>query len=346
MRAETTGVRYTEAATLTLVGKLFPDTPQPYHRLDTVRYKGFTKSENRQVRQSSGLAVAFRTDSPFIRVRTEYAAVGTLMNTCGIAARGYDLYIKDIRGQWLYAGSGANGNGRESDPLTLVKDMDGEMHECLLYLPLFSEVRSVQIGVREGSTLAPLGTQPFRHRIGIFGSSFTHGASATRSGMSYPAQFTRKTGIQLLSLGCSGNCKLQSYFADALADAEVEAFLFDTFSNPNVAEIRSRLFPFIERIQGAHPGKPLIFQRTIYREGRNFDQGADYIQRRRTEVADSMMNIACKRYKDVYYIRPNATSPDHLTSVDGIHPNDYGYTLWADSIERRVLAILRKYGIR
>ena len=58
---------YTEASSLTLTGKLFPDTPNPYHRVDTVKYKGFTKAENRQVRESSGIAVAFRTDSPSIR---------------------------------------------------------------------------------------------------------------------------------------------------------------------------------------------------------------------------------------------------------------------------------------
>ena len=44
---------FTEASDLTLIGKLFPDTPNPYHRVDTVKYKGFTKSENLQVRQSS-----------------------------------------------------------------------------------------------------------------------------------------------------------------------------------------------------------------------------------------------------------------------------------------------------
>ena len=30
----------------------------------------------------------------------------------------------------------------------------------------------------------------------------------------------------------------------------------------------------------------------------------------------------------------------------GIHPDNYGYTLWAKSIEKPVLKILKKYGIR
>ena len=48
----------------------------------------------------------------------------------------------------------------------------------------------------------------------------------------------------------------------------------------------------------------------------------------------------------MYFIHPNATSPDHEASVDGIHPTNYGYTLWAKSIVPQVLEILAKYGIK
>jgi lysophospholipase L1-like esterase len=47
----------------------------------------------------------------------------------------------------------------------------------------------------------------------------------------------------------------------------------------------------------------------------------------------------------VYYITPSATPPDHLSSVDGVHPDDYGYTLWARSLRGQLLPILKKYGI-
>ena len=90
----------------------------------------------------------------------------------------------------------------------------------------------------------------------------------------------------------------------------------------------------------------MIFQRTIRRESRNFSVASENAESKRIHVADSLMAIACKRYKDVYYIYPDATSPDHLASVDGTHPSNYGYTLWAKSIEKKVLRILRKYGIR
>ena len=335
---------YTEASDLTLTGKLFPDTPCPYHRVDTVKYKGFTKKENLQVRESSGIAVAFRTNSTIINVKTEYGTIEYPMNTNGISAKGYDLYIRKD-GKWVFAAAGARGNGSEDKLLTLIKNMDGQMHECLMSLPLYSEVKSVKIGVQEGSVIEAL-PNPFRHRVAIHGSSFTHGSSTSRGGMTYPAQFSRNTGIQLLSLGCSGNCKLQPYFADVMAGADVEAFIFDTFSNPTPAEARDRLFPFIEKIQAAHPGKPLIFQCTIRRESRNFSVAAEKLEQGRMDMADSLLNVACKRYKDVYYIHPDATSPDHLASVDGVHPSNYGYTLWEKSIEKKILRILRRYGIK
>lgn len=335
---------YTEASTLTLVGKLFPETPNPYHRVDTVKYKGFTKSENFQVRMSAGIAVAFKTDSPYIRLKTDFGQLGRGLNTMGVAIKGFDLYIKDGV-KWLWAAAHAAADKHEEDPFTLIANMDGSMHECLLYLPILSEINSLEIGIKEGCTIEAV-PNPFRWRIGIFGSSFTHGISISRSGMSYPAQFSRSTGLQLLSLGCSGNSKLQPYFAEALAGADVDAFMFDSFSNPSSEQMRERLFPFIERLQTSHPGKPLIFLRTIYRERRNFDTAYEAREKNRIMVADSLMRIACKRYKDVYYVESNATSPDHETSVDGTHPNDYGYTLWARSIEKKVLAILRKYGIK
>lgn len=335
-------LRYTEASDLTLVGKLFPDTPNPYHRVDTVKYKGFSKSENRQVRESAGIAVAFRTNSKVIRIKTRFGEMENPSNTMGISASGYDLYIRDKDGKWLWAADGPR--NRKYEDVKLASALDGTLHECLLYLPLLSEEYSVQIGVEKGAVLEAL-ENPFRHRVGIFGSSFTHGISTSRPGMTYPAQFARHTGIQLLSLGCSGNSKLQPYFAAALADAPVDAFIFDSFSNPTVEEIQERLFPFIERLVKAHPGKPLIFQRTIYREGRNFDTAAAKKESDRIACADSLMAIACAKYPDVYYIHPCATSPDHESTVDGIHPDNHGYTLWARSIEEPVMAILRKYGI-
>ena len=335
---------FTEASDLTLVGKIHQNTTNPYHRVDTLKFSGFTKSENRQVRMSAGIAVAFKTTSTVISVKTDYSSASWPDNTNGYSARGYDLYIKR-EGKWIYAASGVSDKKRLESNLILIRDMNQDMKECLLYLPLYSVLNSVKIGVQKNSDIEAVKT-PFRYRVGVFGSSFTHGSSTSRSGMTWPAQFSRNTGIELLSLGCSGNCKLQPYFADVLAAADVDAFLFDTFSNPNVKEIEERLVPFIEKIQEAHPDKPLIFLKTIRRESRNFSHSAERREKERMDKVDAMMKEMQIKYDHVYYIEPNATSDDHNASVDGTHPTNYGYTLWAKSIEKPVLKILKKHGIK
>lgn len=342
---------YTEAADLTIVGKLMPGkTANPYHRVDTTLYKGFTKRENQLVRMSSGMACCFRTDSRSLSVLTVYGEMDDPVNTNIISARGYDLYVR-TGGEWKWAGSGVSGRKTPGAPMTLISEMDGTMHEFLMYFPLYSEEYSIKIGVEKGSVLEAI-ANPFRHRVAIWGSSYTHGSSTSRAGMAYPAQFSRATGIQMLSLGCSGRCMLQDYFCSVLVDVDADAFVFDSFSNPQAPMIRERLVPFIDRMVAAHPGKPLIFQQTIYREKRRLNLKEEAKEQAKMDMAASIFKElkstpeGRRKYKDVYFIAPQACPPSHEATVDGVHPDNYGYTLWAGSIRKPVLKILRKYGIR
>lgn len=334
---------YTEASDLNLIGKLI-DTPNPYHRVDTSAYKGFTLVEANQVISSAGLAVLFTTNSSVITVKPEYGYMNGAENTMGLSLRGFDLYIKDDKGEWLYAGSASAGWGRVGEDYILVRNMAEGVKECMLYLPIYSELRSLKIGVEKGAEISAMDS-PFRCRIGLYGSSYTHGISTGRPGMSYPMQFMRRTGLQILNLGCNGSCMMQPYFTDVLCDADVDAFLFDTFSNPTPEMMEERLFPFIERIQQAHPGIPLIFMQTIYREGRNFDTVADSLEQAKMDTATRLMEEAVKKYDDVYFIVPDLGKYGQDSSVDGIHPSDMGYLGWARSIEKPVLKILKKYGL-
>ena len=53
-----------------------------------------------------------------------------------------------------------------------------------------------------------------------------------------------------------------------------------------------------------------------------------------------------EKYKDVYFIVPDAVGDNRNATVDGVHPDNYGYTLWAESIRKPIVRILKKYGIR
>ena len=102
---------------------------------------------------------------------------------------------------------------------------------------------------------------------------------------------------------------MQPYMLDVLAEVKADAFIFDTFSNPDAELIRERLMPFIDRLIAAHPATPLIFQRTIYRERRSFDTVLDAKERAKAATVEELFAKirTTPKYKDVYLITPDAS---------------------------------------
>jgi len=336
-------MRFVDATELTLIGKVLP-TSHPYHRIDTAVYKGFTKAENMLVRFPAGLAVVFKTNAKRIDLIVEKLKAPRLNSTPRMSAEGFDLYIRKD-GEWRYALNRMPQKSGKAFPIT--NNMDGTEKECLLYLPIYTEIGSLKIGVPEGATLEPM-KNPFRHKIVIFGSSFTHGISTSRSGMSYPMQIARNTGLNFCSIACSGRCRLQPYFADYLADVkDADAMVFDAFSNPQANVIRERLIPFIARIRESLPNTPLIFVQTIHREYRNFNVKMEQREAAKQEAAREMMAQAMKMFKNVYFIdKAGLTGDDFVSSADGTHPSDLGYWRWAQNLQPELLKIFKKHGIR
>ncbi len=336
-------VRFVDATELNIIGQALP-TSHPYHRIDTAVYKGFTQSENQQVRCSAGMAVTFKTDSKRIDVWPTYNFEKRGDNAPGISYAGFDLYIRRD-GEWVYAYSLAP--KKRGEAYTLIKDMDDTEKECLLYLPVYSELETLKIGVDEKARIEAM-ENPFRHKVVIFGSSFTHGVSTSRAGMSYPMQIERKTGIYFCNLGCSGNCKMQPYFADYLRDVkDADALVFDAFSNPDAEMIRERVIPFVARIREKLPTTPLIFVQTIYRESGNFNLRKRKFEEDKRAAAREMMKQAMKQFDNVYFIdKEGLTGSDNMTSADGTHPSDLGYWRWAENLRPELLKIFKKHGIR
>lgn len=336
---------FTEVSSLNLCGKIMP-TPNPYHRVDSVLFPSKEREVNRLLCSAGGLYVFFKTNSSTISVKSKWGFVDWAPTTMGVSSHGFDLYVKS-GSDWLWAGSISPKPQNMESNAVLVSDMSDSYKECMLFLPTLSELVSCQIGIEEGCEIESI-PSPFRHKILFYGSSFTHGVGTSRSGMSYPAQFMRETGFGIIPLGVSGRCTMQPYFANLLKDVDADAFVFDSFSNPSPETMRRNFKQFIDAMVQNHPGKPLIFQKSIYRERRNFSNTVDSLEQARVETAEMLMReiMGKPEYKDVYFIQTNATSDNHETTVDGVHPSDWGYRLWCESIERPIVEILARYGIQ
>ena len=345
--AQTPALKFVDAATLNIIGQAEP-TGKPYDRINTevhkvpencVTYCGF----------STGLAVLFTTDSPTITARWTTSQYMPGVNMSAITQKGLDLYIRDGE-EWVFAGVGRptiTPEARDKHEYNIIANAPTEAKECLLYLPIWDRVESLEIGIAEGSTIAPL-ENPFRHKIIVHGSSITHGASSSRSGMTYPALMERRTGLYMINLGYSGMSTLQEEFAHYLAQVEdADAFLFDTFSNPSAEVIEERFDKFVDIIREKHPTTPLIFTQTIRRDTRNYNSKTEDFESRKQAMAEKKVRERMQRDENIYFLDSEGwIGYDHLGTADGTHPTDLGFMRMVEHMEPQIVNILKKYGIK
>lgn len=338
-------LKWVNATELGIHGHTKKTDKSPYYRYDHTPYEGFNQTIVRHSKKSTGLYITFKTNSSQIAATWENVPSRMGDNMTGIVQKGLDLYIKQ-NGEWTFAGVGRVSTLPEKSKRTktLIKNLPEGEKEFLLYLPIWCEILNLELGIDSEATIQGL-PSPFRHKVIVHGSSITHGASASRSGLTYPALLSRNLGIDFVNFGFSGECKMQPQFLEFLKSCECDAFLFDAFSNPKEHEIKERLENFVAELVKAHPGKPLIFlQSPVDLESTcNTEKYARRVSLINT--AARMMKALEKKYKDVYFLDiPNVLGKNG--TIDNAHPTDLGFDRFVKGYQPKIAKILRKYGIK
>lgn len=342
--ASTSAQKWVDARELAIHGHTQKCEQHPYHRIDHAA-TNLNKKLATMAEEAAGLYVTFKTNSSNISVSWSVVPHRMRDNMPIIMQRGLDLYTK-IDGEWRYV----QASRIPCDPAItsynklLAKRLPKEEKEFMLYLPGWSEVKSLQIGIDEDASIEGI-PSPFRHKVIVYGSSITHGASASRAGMTYTAIMSRNLGIDFVNFGFAGQCMMQPEFLEILQKCEADAFLFDTFSNPSAKVIEARLPKFVEGMVKAHPGKPLIFMQSAIPLETCVDPGKRAKRKLRFDTASRIMKELQKQYKDVYFLDvPNVTGKDG--SVDNTHPNDLGFHRFVNAYQPKIAKILKKYKIK
>ena len=336
--ASEANIIYTNANQLQLLGKATMEGSF-FHRIDTVRYKDLPKSVKKLYAHSSGLAIAFKTNSTVIKARWTIPNKRQNTNMTPIMQKGLDLYIKK-EGEWQYAGVGIP-QGIHSTS-TLAENMDTSEKACILYLPLYDEITHLEIGVSSDAYLKKT-KNPFKGKIIVYGSSITQGASASRPGLAYPSQLSRSSGYQFINMGLSGNGKMESSVAKMLAEIKnVDAFILDCIPNPTADEIRDRTIPFVKTIREKYPDIPVIFIQSVFREKGNVNKTVRHrVNEQNKAIEEQIEKLHKLGYKNLYLIKENHfLGTDHEGTVDGVHPNDLGFKRMVKEIQPVITNIL------
>ncbi|RPD40634.1 SGNH/GDSL hydrolase family protein [Chitinophaga barathri] len=326
------GPVYTDARNFQFIGKGLPTNPV-YVRLDTVQTKPMTDAVKYLSTHSAGIAVLFRTNSPYIHARWKLIRGMFYTNISPIAHSGLDLYCLN-KGRWQWCGVGRPGDKDTLNNGPLVANMDTTMKEFLLYLPTYNQVTSLEIGVAPGATLSRIEKPAVdtTRRVVIYGSSILQGASAGRPGMAYPSILQRRTGWEFINLGFSGNGKMEFPVAELLATMPAKVFVLDCIPNPSAEEIRTRAYPFIKHLLDKRPEVPILLVEAAIREHGYFDQKVAQVSKDKNDaIREAYTKLKKEGYKQLYYLpATDLTGHDHEGTIDGVHLTDLGFMRQAE----------------
>lgn len=268
-------------------------------------------------------------------------------------AKKQNLEKKENESQWMYAGT-AFPNGKNSSNV-FVRKMKGEKREYLIYLPLYDGIEELEIGIDSLATIyTPSSDLVPKYKttdgskedlpIVFYGTSVTQGGCASRPGMAYPSIIERKTGIETINLGFSGNGRMDANMADFIATIPARAYVIDCLANCTYDQTRDSSSYFISTIAMAHPDTPVYMvnnykypQQFILPENNSDMQKENKLWR---EIYETFSTVGCSvngketgPLKNLKFIDVSSKNiVGNEDTVDGTHLTDKGFARLANAI--------------
>ena len=334
---------FKDASAFPLYGQISDQTNNRYERLPSSLENVSREDVWYLGRHSAGLFIRFRSNSTSIHLRWESTFNNTMNHMTDTGTKGLDLYtIHD--GEWRYVCS-AGPVGKHNE-CAVIRNMDPEYREYMLYLSLYDGVTSLEIGVDEGSVLGqPEVDRPSREKpVVMYGTSILQGGCANRPGMAHTNIISRRLDREVYNLGFSGNALLDMEIAELMASVEDPGlYVLDYVPNASAKAIDEIGEQFFRIIRDAHPDVPVIFIEDPIFPTCLFDK----------EILKEVTkkNIAQKRLfqklkkageKKIYYIAAEGMmGDDGEATVDGCHLTDLGAVRYVEHVMPVIKRALR-----
>jgi lysophospholipase L1-like esterase len=291
-------------------------------------------------RHSAGMMTRFRTDATAIHVRVALANAQLAMpHMAASGVSGVDLYARDDAGRWRWVAAAQP--KQQAFEAALVAGLAPGSREYAAYLPLYNGVESLAIGVPEGAAFE--GLAPRRRPIVFYGTSITHGACASRPGMTHVAILGRRLDRPVANLGFSGNGRMDAAVGDLLARVDAACFVIDCLPNMNAAQVRERCVPFVERLRAARPDVPIVLVEDRLNTNSWILPGrARHHAENHAALREAFDALKEKGVANLHYLPgDDLLGDDAEGTVDASHPNDLGFMRQADAFEPVLRAALQ-----
>ncbi|MCE9608052.1 MAG: SGNH/GDSL hydrolase family protein [Planctomycetia bacterium] len=333
-------LRWFDAKEIGIEGRGWSDVNDFYDRLPSKAEKTVPKSVWGLSKQSAGMLVRFRAQTPSIHVfwglRSPNLAMPHMPAT-GVS--GVDLYGRNDAGQWRWIAGGRP--TAQTQRTMIASELPPGEREYLLYLPLYNGVSDVQIGIPADATLTRSESEAAKKKpIVFYGTSIMQGGCASRPGMAHASILGRRLDRPIINLGFSGSGKMEIELANLLAELDPALYVIDCLPNIDAKQVTERTEPLVAALRKAHPTTPIMLV-----EDRTYSD-ADWAasKRKRNDTSRAAYKAAYERLLKAgvtgltYVEGEQLLREDYEDTVDGSHPTDLGFMHYADVLE----PILRK----
>ena len=291
-------------------------------------------------RDSAGMMVRFKTNSAIIWADyTLFRERLNGVNMTPIGTSGLDLYARDDAGHWRWVGVARP--AQKNVRVEIIKDLTPGLREYAIYLPLYNGVEKLSIGVDPAAQFIPLAPRTDKPIV-FYGTSITHGASASRPGMVHTAILGRRFDRSVINLGFSGNGRMDAAVGDLLNKIDAAIYVIDCLPNMDAAGVREKCMPLVNQLRAAHPTTPIVLV-----EDRRFPNS--WIQPNKNKfhnnnhaaLRECFEKLQAAGVTGLYYIPgDDLLGSDAEGTTDGSHPNDLGFLRQADVMEPILRAAL------
>ncbi|MFX0098515.1 MAG: SGNH/GDSL hydrolase family protein [Candidatus Hodarchaeota archaeon] len=277
----------------------------------------------------SGARLRFSSTASQLRFKAKIPRSNPMDHFSRFGQFGVDLYVNGKYWKTLFHKS------KIDETIDLYSN---ERKDFEFYLPIYGA-----LNIQSIITDAPI-EDPSRYAsdkpILYYGSSITQGGCASRGGMAYPAQLSRRLNLDFVNLGLSGNGFGDLIIAELIAEIDPLIVVLDWGANlikQGIKTLKERYEEFFRIIRGKHASTPIIMvniQNLVdetYRVEAN-----EYINTFRKHIKKTYKKIKAEGDDCLWLIDgTEIVGLDQVdATVDGRHASDLGFRLYTDYIEK------------
>lgn len=267
---------------------------------------------------TAGGRVRFKTDSPFIAVSVTQENNILLPHIPLCSQSGLDLY-----GDGKYIGTFMPKMNIKSGFCAVI-NTSGEMVDYTINMPLYDNVKKMYISLSPNANVEKSDDYRIKSPIAFYGSSITQGASASRPGNCYTARTSQNLNADYINLGFAANCHGEKKMAEYIGNLSISALVLDYDHNcKDEQELKENHYTFYKTVREKNSLVPIVIM-----SAPDILNNKEKFFLRREIIKTTYETAKAEGDNNVYFLDGEqlfAGDASDTCTVDGIHPNDFGF---------------------